>query len=63
VTIPLLGTGLDEVGVVQSPGISPAIKNALAAVYRAVAFKRFGAGLRVLLNPRGNEHDPFVHGG
>jgi NAD(P)H-dependent FMN reductase len=35
VTIPLLGTGLDEAGMVQSPSTARAIKNALAAVHRA----------------------------
>jgi hypothetical protein len=36
VTIPLLGAGLDEAGMVQSPDISRAINSALAAVHRAV---------------------------
>ena len=36
VSIPLLGAGLDESGMLQSPAVSQAIKDVLAALHRAV---------------------------
>ncbi|MEJ2060454.1 MAG: NAD(P)H-dependent oxidoreductase [Gammaproteobacteria bacterium] len=37
ITLPLLGAGLDEEGIVQSPEISRAIRDSLAALYEFVS--------------------------
>ena len=40
VTIPLLGTKLDEDGMVSSPSVANAIQGSLAALYETVALRR-----------------------